>query len=113
MFKLAKTVLKNLFSSPPTRKYPYVVREPFKRYRGHIDINIDDCIFCGICQKSCPVSAINVTKEQKSWEIDPFKCIACEYCSEKCPKKCLRVEEDYSKASMLKSTYKAEQKDKN
>lgn len=103
---MARTVLKNLFSAPSTRKYPLEQREPFKRARGHIGIEIDNCIFCGICSKQCPVGAISVNKESKTWEIDPFKCIICEYCTEKCPKKCLSVNEQYSKAGQ-KNKYKA------
>lgn len=97
MFKMAKTIFKNLFSIPKTRKYPHIIREPFKRARGHLDINIDDCILCGICSKQCPVGAIKVDKDTKTWEVDPFKCILCEYCTAKCPKKCLMMKEEYTK----------------
>lgn len=112
MFKLAKTILKNLFSSPPTRKYPYVTREPFKRARGHVDININDCVFCGACQKQCPVGAISVDRDAKTWEVDNFKCITCEYCTEKCPKKCLSMGLEYSKPGTEKTVFRAVQSEK-
>ena len=42
----------------------------------------DDCIACGSCQESCPVSAISVGDK---YEIDPDVCIDCGVCSSSCP----------------------------
>jgi formate hydrogenlyase subunit 6/NADH:ubiquinone oxidoreductase subunit I len=108
MFNFATTVLKSLFSTPATR---VKAREPFKRARGHISVDINNCIFCGICSKQCPVGAIKVDREAKTWEIDPFKCIICEYCTEKCPKKCLTSHEEYTKPSDKKCPNKSERQE--
>lgn len=84
-----RAIMKNLFTRPATRKYPRTKREPFDNVRGCIDVNIDDCLFCGICQRKCPSDAIKVDKENKTWEINNFKCIVCNACAEACPKKCV------------------------
>lgn len=103
---MARTIFKNLFSVPPTRKYPIKKREPFKYTRGHIDIDIDKCVLCGLCAKQCPAGAIKVNKDENSWEIDKYKCIICGYCTEKCPRKCLILNNEYTKSTAEKTKYK-------
>jgi len=89
MLDMLRNIFVNLFTKPATRKYPYTKREPFKSTRGCIDVDIDKCILCGICQKKCPSDAIKVDKKNNTWEIDSYKCIVCNVCVESCPKKCI------------------------
>ncbi|NLT45239.1 MAG: 4Fe-4S binding protein, partial [Thermotogaceae bacterium] len=42
------------------------------------------CVSCGICQRVCPVSAIE--KEDDGMKIDTSECLVCLKCKEKCPK---------------------------
>ncbi len=42
------------------------------------------CVSCGICQRVCPVSAIE--KEDDGMKIDASECLVCLKCKEKCPK---------------------------
>lgn len=95
MFDMLGNILKNVFSRPATRMYPMEKRETYKDVRGQIGIDVDNCIFCGICSKKCPSNAINVNKNEKSWEIDPYKCIICNVCKEVCPKKCILSDKEY------------------
>lgn len=105
MFDMIGSIFRNLGSKPATRKYPFEKREPFKGARGHISgIDIDSCIFCGICSRKCPSDAITVKKAEKSWEIDQFKCIVCGVCTEVCPKKCILMDEQYKSSSFSKET---------
>jgi len=60
IMKITKVVLRSVLSRPATRLYPFVKRPFFKNTRGHISIDIEKCIFCGICQKKCPSDAILV-----------------------------------------------------
>lgn len=96
MMNFTKTVLGNLFSKPVTRGYPFEPRQYQERTRGQIGIDIEDCIFCGMCQRKCPTSAIAVDKARKSWTIERFGCIQCGNCVIKCPKKCLHMLNDYT-----------------
>jgi formate hydrogenlyase subunit 6/NADH:ubiquinone oxidoreductase subunit I len=112
MFDMLGNILKNLFSKPATRMYPIEKREPYKDTRGQIGIDIDACIFCGICSKKCPSDAIDVNRNDKSWEIDPYKCIICGVCTEVCPKKCLRTDEEYSPSVYCKEKAKFVQQQK-
>lgn len=49
------------------------------------------CIYCGICAKKCPASAITVDRAAKSWQVDYDACVACGTCAESCPKKCITL----------------------
>ena len=103
VFGMSKTVLKNLFTNPATKMYPIRPQVLYKNTRGKIAIEIDKCIFCGICSKKCPTSAIEVTRDSKSWQIDRLRCIACNACVDACPKKCLVMENEYSKPTTGKN----------
>jgi len=89
MSALLKRIFSNLCSAPATRRYPAEKRELCAGARGQIDIRIQDCVFCGLCQKRCPTDAITVSRQPKSWTLNPHRCIICSYCVEVCPKKCI------------------------
>ncbi|MBP2132696.1 formate hydrogenlyase subunit 6/NADH:ubiquinone oxidoreductase subunit I [Methanomicrobium sp. W14] len=95
LFSITKILLKTLGRGPSTLRYP---SEPAKRYensRGQVEINIDDCIFCGLCRMHCPADAITVDKSSATWSIDRFRCISCNSCVETCPKSCLKLNNVY------------------
>jgi formate hydrogenlyase subunit 6/NADH:ubiquinone oxidoreductase subunit I len=103
MFDMLSNIFKNLGSKPATRMYPFEKREPFKDTRGQISgIDIDACIFCGICVRKCPADALVVSKEEKSWEIDQYRCIICGACTEACPKKCIIMSQDHKTSAFKK-----------
>lgn len=96
IFKMAKIVTRNLFSKPATVLYPVVKKGVYANTRGSIGIEIEKCIYCGICSRRCPTGAIAVDKNEKTWTIEPFNCINCNYCVEVCPKKCLTMDNAYT-----------------
>ena len=110
IMNFTRVVIKNMFGKPVTRQYPECKREYTSRTRGQIAIDIDTCIFCGICSKKCPTGAIEVKRDEKSWSIERFGCIQCGYCVESCPKKCLIMLQNYPQpdAKKPRDTYKQE-----
>ena len=100
--KFVGFALKNLFSKPVTSSYPFVKKEYKDRYRGRITIDIDDCLFCGLCSRKCPSGAITVDRNNRIWSIDRMGCVQCSNCVEGCPKKCLHVENEYTKPDYTK-----------
>jgi formate hydrogenlyase subunit 6/NADH:ubiquinone oxidoreductase subunit I len=101
--KFTPVVLRNLFSKPATRLYPFVKRTPYKNTRGSVGIDINSCIYCGICQKKCPTDAIVVAKADRLWQIDRMRCIACSACVDACPKKCLTMDGAYAPSATAKN----------
>lgn len=91
-----KTAMKNLFSKPATLQYPAKPRVYPERSRGHIEIKINDCIFCGMCARVCPSSAIETAKADKTWSIERMGCVQCAACVNACPKKCLAIVPGYT-----------------
>lgn len=104
LLTFAKTELHNLFSKPATRLYPQEPRVYPERTRGHVENDIDVCVFCGICSKKCPTGAIAVDRAAKSWSIKRFSCIQCGYCVASCPKKCLCMRPAYTQPAGEKGT---------
>ncbi len=80
----------------------------------HIKNAIDRCLFCGMCQRHCPMHAITVDRKTRTWQIDRDKCVSCGLCKDKCPAKCLTLEEEWGeeedRAALL--TLKGEKKEK-
>ncbi len=93
---MAKTVTKNLLSGPATLMYPKEKRSFSAITRGRVEVNVHQCIFCGICVRRCPTYAISVAKDSKEWQIDRLKCCTCNLCVEICPVKCLSMERQYA-----------------
>ncbi len=96
-FSMAGSTIANLFKKPATRLYPAVAAKSSPNTRGHVAIEVSQCVFCGICRKKCPTLAIKVDREAKTWEIERLKCIACGNCCEACPKQCLSMDNAYSR----------------
>ena len=96
VFTYAGTALKNLFRRPTTIGYPFQPVDYPERMRGHIEIQIEDCICCGLCMRSCPSSALKVDRQAGTWAIDRFDCVQCGYCVSVCPKKCLTMNKGYT-----------------
>lgn len=94
-FKLGTMTLGSLFKKPETVQYPFETKQPPAGLKGHIVVNVDDCILCGLCMRNCPTESITVDKPAREWRINPFSCIQCGYCTTVCPKKCLVMDPAY------------------
>lgn len=112
-FRIAKVLFKSMFKKPATLMYPVVQREWQERTRGSIDIDVDQCIACGICAKRCPADAIEVDRDPRQWTIHRMQCIQCGECVQACPKKCLDMNNKYTEpqAEKVVDTYEIPAKD--
>lgn len=102
------TMLKNLFSKPVTVNYPAKPAVYPERSRGHIEIDIESCVLCGLCAMNCPSGAIKVDRQGGTWSINRFDCVQCGYCAEKCNKKSLSIVPGYQEPMDQKSVYTLE-----
>jgi formate hydrogenlyase subunit 6/NADH:ubiquinone oxidoreductase subunit I len=67
-----------------------------------VAIDLSTCVFCGLCGKKCPTSAITVDRASKTWTIHRSDCVLCGSCITACPKKSLSeaeipLQETYTK----------------
>ena len=86
--------LRNLFSKPATRRYPYEIRPRFEGARGTIVFDVETCNLCMLCMRRCPAAAITVSREDRTWAIEHLTCIGCNVCVEVCAKKSLTMSKD-------------------
>ena len=101
VFKLGKMTFGSLFKKPETVLYPVQAKPQPAGLKGHIAIDADACILCGMCDRSCATNCITVNKQESYWEIDRFQCVQCGYCITVCPKKCLSMDPNYAPASTV------------
>ena len=103
-FKLGNMTFGSLFKKPETVLYPIERKPQPEGLKGQIAINVNTCILCGLCERSCPTSCITVDKAESSWSIDRFACIQCNYCTTVCPKDSLVMNPDYASASVMRGS---------
>lgn len=105
---------RNIFKKRLTEKYPEVKPKLADRWRGGFQLDVNECIACGLCEKSCPNSAIKLSTEKNednkrqlaSYELDRSYCLFCGLCVEACPKKCLRFTQEFETATYDKNNVK-------
>jgi ech hydrogenase subunit F len=102
--KLTGMTLKNLVRKPATRLYPVQPQVYTSATKGHVVNDIEQCILCSICEKSCPATALAVDKPAGTWTIDPFSCVQCKTCVRLCPTKSLTMLPNYAPAATTKTT---------
>jgi len=95
MATMIPNVISNLTRRPQTRLYPFEVRQPPLGARGHIDFDMEKCIFCSLCAKRCPADAIKVDRKGKTLTFEPLRCIVCEACIEGCAKDAITLYEQW------------------
>jgi len=95
VFTITRMIIRSLMKGPDTRRYPAVPAKKTPLTRGHLTIEIEKCIFCGLCSMHCPADAIIVTKAERTWYIDRMRCIVCGGCIEYCLKDCLHLDPEY------------------
>jgi ech hydrogenase subunit F len=101
-FEMSKLALKWAFKKPATSRYPFEPRRAFAGSRGGLVFTKDNCVYCTVCAKKCPTSALVVNRAQKKWAIDRLRCITCGYCVEVCPKKALALATDHAGPTVTK-----------
>ena len=58
---------------------------------GYPQADLSQCVFCTLCAKKCPQSALTVDRTEKKWELAKDDCVQCGLCAQNCPKKCISM----------------------
>jgi NADH-quinone oxidoreductase chain I len=90
----------HLFREPITIQYPDRTGDRTvadllpDRYRGFLQVDMDICTACKLCEKDCPIDCIEIIIEKNEetkqrymtiFDIDLAKCMWCGLCTEPCP----------------------------
>ena len=92
---ISRIIMRSLIGKPATLMYPKRKRTYTAATRGWVENDIKRCIFCRLCERNCPTTAIEASKERKDWQIDSLRCCLCRRCVEVCPVKCLSMHDVY------------------
>ena len=93
-----------------TVQYPEERIEHPPRFRASVDVDINKCIACGICQRVCPSKVIEIevwrvkegekeVRKPRSFTINLARCMVCGLCAEHCPTGAIRMTQEYELAS--------------
>lgn len=97
-FEMAKIAVRTVLRRPATLMYPARPAKKAALSRGHVVIDPERCISCGLCVRKCPAEALCVMKEEKTWTVDRLRCVVCNSCVEVCPVQCLTMDPHYTPA---------------
>jgi len=92
--KITNLIL-NSFSTPLKN----VFQKLFWAYPAY---NPEKCTKCGICVKSCPASALKISKESPIPQLSKDKCILCLCCIEMCPENAAYLEKSFIAKYLIK-----------
>lgn len=92
--KITNLIL-NSFSTPLKN----VFQKLFWAYPAY---NPEKCTKCGICVKSCPTSALKISKESPIPQLNRDKCILCLCCIEMCPENAAYLEKSFIAKYLIK-----------
>jgi formate hydrogenlyase subunit 6/NADH:ubiquinone oxidoreductase subunit I len=100
-----RKTFQNTLQKDETPRYPAVQPQLSSSSRGQPVFDINLCIGCGLCSKSCPSKAISIVtfegKKHPQFHLD--KCLFCYQCAESCPKKAISTSAYYELATTDKS----------
>ncbi len=106
---MVPNVMRNLFTKPATRPYPFQEPKNFPGTRGEVVFYEDKCCYCGMCARGCPANAITMRGSRKHGDItlgyNPFACIYCGKCVEMCPCCAVVMFERHAQPSYKKVTH--------
>ncbi|MDD3049944.1 MAG: DUF362 domain-containing protein [Candidatus Cloacimonetes bacterium] len=74
----------------------------FKKWFDIRPVFLNKCKLCGICVKSCPVSALTLGKGDSKPKVDYSKCVRCMCCHEFCPHQAIIVHKSLLAKLILK-----------
>lgn len=98
---------KQAISKRMTEKYPEEKPYLAECFRGgNFQLDVENCIGCGLCVKACPNKVLEVVTEKNEegkkvlteYWVDRQYCLYCGFCVEACPKGVLHFTMDFENA---------------
>ncbi len=120
LFTGMRLTIAQFFKKDVTVQYPHQSLEMPARFRGHIELVLDEetgkaaCIACKMCEKACPSECIVVDgvkpegkgkKVVTEYQLDFTRCSLCAACVEACKSEALRFSREYNLAGRSKDDF--------
>jgi NADH-quinone oxidoreductase subunit I len=115
LLKGLKLTLRQFFTKPITMSYPEEKWDFPERFRGQTVLIKNEkgeplCVACGLCEKICPCSCIEVSpasaadgiRRMEHYQINLLRCSFCGLCVEACPVDAIRMGKGYELAQSSK-----------
>ena len=103
-----RVTLQYLLRPSITLQYPDEKWQLPERARASLEVNLDICTACKVCQLSCPVECISIEVERDPedkkkrymtrFDIDVSKCMFCALCCDPCPSGAIHMAGNYERA---------------
>ncbi|WP_366921645.1 NADH-quinone oxidoreductase subunit I [Metallumcola ferriviriculae] len=95
--------LKHFFGKAITEQYPEEMPNLSPIFHGSFALDVEKCIACGICAKTCPNNVINIESskgEDKKRKLDGYQmdiglCLFCGLCVESCPTDAINFTQEF------------------
>ena len=106
LIKGLEITFKHFFGKAITEQYPEQMPNLSPIFHGSFALDVDKCIACGICAKSCPNNVIEIASskgEDKKRKLDDYRmnlgrCLFCGLCVESCPTDAVNFSQDFELA---------------
>lgn len=108
IFEGMTVTLANFLRKPMTIQYPDRVERPVveslpERYRGILEVDINKCTACRLCEGACPIQCISIKIEKNAegqrgmtaFTINIGKCMFCGLCVEPCQTGAIRMTKEF------------------
>lgn len=120
LFTGMRLTIDQFFRKDVTVQYPHQSLEMPARFRGHIELVLDEetgraaCIACKLCEKACPSECIVVEgvkpegggkKRVTEYQLDFTRCSLCAACVEACKSEAIRFSKAYNLAGRNKEDF--------
>jgi NADH-quinone oxidoreductase subunit I len=120
LFTGMRLTIGQFFKRDVTVQYPHQALEMPSRFRGHIELMLDEesgraaCIACKLCEKACPSDCIAVEgvkpegggkKRVTEYRLDFTRCSLCAACVEACKSEAIRFSREYNLAGRSKEEF--------
>ncbi len=97
---------KHFFGKAITEQYPEEMPNLSPIFHGSFALDVEKCIACGICAKTCPNNVITIESskgEDKKRKLDSYQmdiglCLFCGLCVESCPTDAINFTRDFELA---------------
>ena len=120
LFTGMRLTIGQFFKKDVTVQYPHQSLEMPARFRGHIELTLDEqtgkaaCIACKLCEKACPSDCIQVDgikpegkgkKVVTQYQLDFTRCSLCAACVEACKSEAIQFSKHYNLAGRSKEDF--------